>query len=154
MTFVRATRFVERPTCFAGSRKHRGWRLKVYDIRRRDEPIEEGPYGVALEKLLEQLPEPAITTDRPGVGFIIRHQGHEFQYAVLCWWDSQDELVLRILVRKRQDSSATWGPPTAAQSICVYDLSVIWFERNAYIEHVLAPQDGPNVDAYFAAHAD
>ena len=32
---------------------------------------------------------------------MIRHQGPQWQYLVLCWWDSQDELVQRLFVRPR-----------------------------------------------------
>lgn len=31
---------------------------------------------------------------------------------------------------------------------CVWELTVIWFERNAWVEHVLKQSDHPNFDAY------
>jgi hypothetical protein len=32
----------------------------------------------------------------------------------------------------------------------VWDLQIIWFEREAYVRHVLSPVAGPNIDGYLA----
>jgi hypothetical protein len=131
--------------------EHDGWRFKQYDIHCHGDAMDDGAYESAVQALLTQLPTPAMTADRPGVGFIIRHQGPEWQYAVLFWWDNQNELVQRILVRDRSEAAGTWHPPSSTQSICVHDLAVIWSERNAYIEHVLGPEGGPDLAAYLDA---
>ena len=107
MTFCRADVFRDRPTTFAGELSHDDWRLKCYDISHDGAPIEP-VFDDVMPLALAQLPQPAVAADRPGVGFVIRHQGAEWQYLVLCWWDSQNELVQRLFVRPRN------GPDAAA----------------------------------------
>ncbi len=151
MSFERGGAFEDRPTAFAGLREHKDWRIKFYDIHHQGDTIEEDAFAVATERLFVSLPNPAVAKHRPGAAFYIRHQGRSHQYAVLCWWDSVNELVNRILVRERHEEVDAWHPAAKTQSFCAHDLAVMWFERNAYIEHVLSASDGPDVDAYLAS---
>jgi hypothetical protein len=106
-------------------------------------------YDACLAIALDDLPHPAVTQHRPGVGFAIFHQGRGWHYLVLSWWDNQNELPQRVWVRERDHPNATWHRAEPHQSICVWDLQVIWFEREMYVKHVLS-RDAANVDAYIA----
>ncbi|HEX2897460.1 MAG TPA: isochorismatase, partial [candidate division Zixibacteria bacterium] len=102
----------------------------------------------AIKQYSKELPSAAITDTRPGVGFIICHQGRGWQYLVFCWWDNENELPQKIFVRKI-GKTEKWKPAAIGQAICVWDLEVIWFERNAYIATVMA---GESVDEYLSRH--
>jgi len=95
------------------------------------------------------LPRPATTRDRPGVGFVICHQGRGVDYLVLAWWDRENELPLRVFVREPE--SVRWRPAQDGESICVWDLDIIAHERDAYIRHVLSKPESPALDAYLGA---
>ena len=112
------------------------WRLKLYSIALDQPVIDEGRFGHGLERALLALPELAQTPSRPGVGFCIVHQGRGADYIVLGWWDRENELPLRIYVKTPEDTS--WRPARGSESVCVWDLEVISFERDAYITTVLA----------------
>lgn len=126
-----------------------GWRLKPYDITLPGEPLEEAAFDLALPEALRALPLPAASAARPGVGFLIRHQGRGWSYLVLCWWDRENELPIRIWTRERVDGSA-WAPARPDQSICVWDAQVVAFERDAFVRLVLSRPDQPQVEAYLA----
>jgi len=150
--FAVSETYVDRPTRFAGIHTHDGWRLKMYDIVYGSEPLDEAAYEDGMALVHEILPRPAVTRVRPGVGLIIRHQGRGVHYLVLCWWDRENELPIRVWV-KETGPKGTWRPASASggESICVWDMQVIEHERRAYIEHVLARPDAPDVDGYLAA---
>ena len=111
------------------------WRIKLYSIALHQPVVDEGRFGPGLELALAALPGPARTSSRPGVGFCILHQGRGADYVVLGWWDRENELPLRIYVKTPDDS---WRPAQGSESVCVWDLEVIAFERDAYITTVLA----------------
>lgn len=67
---------------------------------------------------------------------------------VICWWDNENELPLKVFVREI-GKSEKWKPAAVNQSVCVWDLEVIWFERNAYINTVMADD---SVEEYMARH--
>lgn len=141
--------FAPRPIQFLEVRAHAGHRIKLYSITYGDEPLDRATYDDALNLALTDLPQPAVTKHRPGVGFAICHQGRGWHYLVLSWWDNENELPQRIWVRERDDASRSWRRAEPHQSICVWDLQIIWFEREQYVRHVLS--SSADVDAYLGS---
>jgi hypothetical protein len=147
--------FAPRPTRFLELRDHRGWRLKVYSIICGDDPLDRDGFDRGVDLALAGLPATAVTAARPGAGFVILHQGRGADYVVLCWWDRENELPMRIVVRERGEDGtpSAWRTARENESVCVWDLDVIWFERNAYVETVLAPDardPAAAINAYLA----
>ena len=152
--------FMPRPIRFRDVLARAGWRLKRYaisagpdaasDVAAADWP--EFAAGRALA--LEALPAPARTAERPGAGFLVEHRGAGADYVVLGWWDRENELPVRVVVREHAPASP-WRVARASESFCVWDLQVVSFERDAYVATVLAPGAGPPaVEAYLAARLD
>lgn len=137
-----------RPTRFLRLQEHDGWRLKVYSIVYGEMDLDHPTYDEGLALALDDLPEDAVTESRPGVGFVIFHQGRGVHYLVLAWWDNENELPLRVFVRG-SDEPSIWREARGAESICVWDLQVIDFERDAYIKAILSGGP-PDIDAYLA----
>lgn len=125
------------------------WRIRVYTIVWGDAPFDYPGFERAWEQAVALLPAPAMTPHRPGVGFAILHQGCGADYLVLAWWDRENELPLRILVRDRATATesilsspprgpSSWRQARDSESICVWDAQVIAAERDAYVGTVLA----------------
>jgi len=128
--------------------RYADWRLKLFSVNYGSGPIDWPVFAPGLALAERSLPRPAIATGRPGVGFLIAHQGRDANYAVLGWWDRENELPLRIFVSldRRPES---WRSAADGESICVWDIEVVWAEREAYVATVLSPSGG-GVDAYLA----
>lgn len=124
-----------------------GWKFKPYRVfgRACDAPATFDEAG--LDPIVSELPEPAVAPGRPGLGFLIEHLATPLDYIVLCWWQNNNELITRILVR---EAGAPWRPTDGSESFCVWDLDIMWFERNAFIRTMLSmPEHDPG--AYLAA---
>ena len=139
--------FAPRPTHFRELYELDGWRFKIYEIIYGQAPLEWGQYKLAIEIASKEFPKPAQTEQRPGVGFIICHQGRGWHYLVVSWWDNENELIIKIFVQKI-DEINNWRKATENQSICVWDIEVIQFERKAYIDTVLSKPESPDTKAY------
>lgn len=50
--------------------------------------------------------------------------------------------------------TAAWAVATAGESGCVWNLRVVWFEREAYAASVLSPDAGPDFDGYLSCRLD
>ena len=142
--------FAPRPITFLDVLSHAGWRLKRYAITYGAPVLDWTDFipGVALA--LAELPAPARTPARAGVGFLVQHRGATADYVVLAWWDQENELPIRVVVRDHAPG-ATWRAARGSESFCVWDLQVIAFERDAYVATVLAEGDARAADAYLAA---
>jgi hypothetical protein len=137
--------FAERDIRFEGVRTGDGWSLKVYAVRYGPDPLDRDAFDDALERARATLPPPDAGEGRPGLGFFIAHQGRTGDYGVLGWWNHENELPLAIQVRRSRDEP--WRAAEAGESFCVWDLEVIWAERQAWVETMLA-RGGPDGEAY------
>lgn len=138
-----------RPVRFRELRSALGWRLKVYTIIYGGAAIDWPVYEEVLHSAVASLPQPAVAPGRPGVGFAIAHQGRGMHYLVLNWWGNENEYFNRVFVREFGDGN-NWRAAGGGEAACVWDLEIVWFERQAYVETVLARPDAPDLDEYLA----
>ena len=129
----------------------RGWRIKVYSIlhasKARDDALIEAAKGAALEL----LPQPAVTLDRYGVGFVNVHQGKSYDFVTVAWWAYETELC-QITLTRPSSASYRLEPLTTSDSAelssDVWDVRLLAFERDAWLETVLTREGGPDLKGY------
>lgn len=143
--------FRPRPVRFHGLRHREGWRLKLYSITHDDAPAALAGFEEGIALAAAALPLPAATAERPGAGFVVAHEGRGARYVVLGWWDRENELPLRVWVRPA-GAEGEWRPAEGGESFCVWDLQVLWFEREAYVATVLTEGCPDPVRAYLGRH--
>jgi hypothetical protein len=136
-----------RPLDFLGVETVSGFRLKAYAIRFGGAELDKDRFAGGWALARAALPQPAVAASRPGLGFAILHQGRTGDYFVLGWWDRENELPLHVFVR---DSNG-WRPAANGESVCVWDLRLIWHEREAYVRTMLAGSPCDEA-AYLAAN--
>jgi len=127
-----------------------GWRLKLYSISFDGSDVDWAEFGGGLALARSVLPRPDMDQGRPGVGFVIAHHGRGIDYTVVSWWDRENELPTRVFARFGDDEKG-WRPAAGGESFCVWDLEVIWAEREAYISTFLSGEV-PDVAGYLARH--
>lgn len=137
--------YLPRPVAFLGVEECSGYALKLYSIRVGDQPFDRTRFSEAWGLLESFLPTPAISIGRPGVGFGILHQGATGDYFVAGWWDRENELPTRVLI----NDGSGWRRAEGSESFCVWDLRLMWWEREAYIATVLSSREA-GVEAYLS----
>jgi hypothetical protein len=111
--------------------------LKLYTISAKAEPVDHGPY---LERLTDIKRQKKISSSIPA--FAIFHDGATMQYLVVGWWMNENELFISVSVREE----AGWVEAPDKYSFCIWDLEIIWHERNSFIRHMYS--GNPNIEAY------
>ncbi|HSA54529.1 MAG TPA: hypothetical protein VLE53_02445 [Gemmatimonadaceae bacterium] len=128
-----------RPTRYLGSLSHEGWDIKQYSVvYDASVPFDAARFDAGVPLALAELPRPARAHDRPGVAILIRHQAEGMDYLVLAWWDRENELPIKVFVREA--SEPEWRRARGGESVCVWDLDVLWQERQAYVATLLGPE--------------
>lgn len=144
--------YQKRPIRFQGIWEHHGWRLKLYGIS----ALSEVPPAELVDatKLLavSLLPTPAVTDARYGVGFLYAHEGRNGGgYASVNWWLNENELQHHQYEAPPQGFDDLKSVEiTGGSDACAWDLAVIAFERNAWVDVVLANEQGADLDGYLA----
>jgi hypothetical protein len=126
-----------------------GYRLKLYSVVYGAVQLARNAFDAGLDLVLGVLPRPAVHAGRPGLGFVIFHQGRTGSYVVLCWWDRENELPTRVFVRDGE----RWRPATGTESFCVWDLEIMWHERCAYTRTILGGNAAGAAERYIGETA-
>lgn len=124
-----------------------GWRLKVYGLAyegtARDETVE-----AMKRRALGVLPSHPAGSGRYGVGFVGAHDGRAGCFGFVDWWADENELHHRAFSGPLESPDEIAPMPTDGSMACAWDLAVIAFERQAWVDKVLANPSGPDLDAY------
>jgi hypothetical protein len=85
--------------------------------------------------------------DRYGIAVVIVHHGQDACWLLVDWWGRESVLHHRLLTAPLPgDGSFHPAPPELAA--CVWELPLLMFERNAWVETVLADPARSDVGRY------
>ncbi len=102
--------------------------VKIYSISATNQPVDQTEYLPMLAKAKAAIDINWETTP----SFAIFHDGAQYPYLILCWWQNDNELFNRVFVKDTQ----AWSQASDKYSFCLYDLEVIWIERNIFIDTI------------------
>jgi hypothetical protein len=143
---LRAIRFVELWHC-------QGWDLKIYGINHHRPAAGDlvvSPRFVSAAKqvidgaLRHNAPDPGGS---PRAGFVVLHQGKLARWLLLDLWRDW-VLMHHMLYRANLDTPVDFRPVGDGLCACTWELRVISFERDAWLAHLVAAPDQPDVAAY------
>lgn len=126
------------------------WRIKVYGIAARGGTPPRSLVSVGKELALKELPRPAVTDNRYGVGFLIVHQGASGNHILVDWWVNETMLKNHVYSApggRTEPEDFRYVTPTGVAAR-VWDLHVMDFERSAWVTSVLDRERGPDLDEY------
>jgi hypothetical protein len=117
------------------------WRMKAYGLTLTD----AAPRGSLVEEsqtvVADALPDPAVTDDRYGVGFVIVHEGVDGDYVLVDHWFGENMLRNQVFWRRAHEP-ALWPVPSDGPTVCVWELAILAHERQAWVREVLEPANG------------
>ncbi|MDO6545409.1 hypothetical protein [Photobacterium sanguinicancri] len=100
--------------------------VKIYTISADESTIDMDAFNLRLSQVKTMQPIDWADT----AAFVIFHNGASAKYLVLVWWGNDNELFTSVSVEVNGD----WVIDPAKYSFCLYDMEVMWKERNIYIE--------------------
>jgi hypothetical protein len=126
-----------------------GWRFKLYGLHAPERRAPGSEWvSVVRDLARERLEEPGGFPERYGVGFAIVHHGREANFVLVDWWVGENMLENHVYVSPRNEPEALEYATPTGLSACVWEFKVMAFEREAWIETVLANPGGPSLEAY------
>ncbi len=103
---------------------------------------------------LERLGLTASAHCHYGLGFLGVHQGRGANFVFIDWWADENELHHHVYVSSPSaPERLEYGMPTGPIA-CVWDMVVMSFERQAWLETILNNPAGPDPEAYLARRLD
>jgi hypothetical protein len=131
-----------------------GWRFKVYGIAHGRELPRQALVHAAKQMVPEQLAHFSAGVKHYQVGFLGVHDGRDANFVFLDFWADENELHHHVFVSPADRPEALDYVTPGGLLGCVWDLRVLAFERQAWIDAVLANPQGPDLGAYLAYQLD
>ena len=140
--------YVVRPIKFLDQVNSKGWRIKVYGLSAKSNPLTKEAVAEGVKNVLPHLPQPALTEQRYGVGFMIIHHGTMRNWYLLDWWEKEDIIHHKLFSSPLDHPGSISAEPDKSLIACVHELRVMTFESEAWIKTVLCEDDEPSFDRY------
>lgn len=100
--------------------------IKIYTVSAHNQPVKQEKY---LPRLQQVKKARAINWEATPA-FAIFHDGLHCEYLVLLWWANDNELFTSVSVKLENE----WIEDPEKYSFCLYDLEIMWAERNIFIK--------------------
>ncbi len=126
------------------------WRMKVYGIAHRGDQPSQGLIAAGKKVAQRLLRDMAARHEHYGVGILGVHQGRGEDVVFVDWWADENELHHHVFTAPSMQPDRLQYALPDRPIICVWDLAVLAFERQAWLDTVLANPSGPDFEAYLA----
>lgn len=137
-----------RPVRFLELWRCDGWQVKVYGIAYQRQAPRAELVRAAKRAAQGRLPQPPDGGERAGAAVLIVHDALGSTWALVQWWEGN--ILYHHVHGGDPATPAILAPVTDGPMACTYELAVIGFERQAWVDHMLAAQQ-PDLGAYLAA---
>ena len=142
------TPYAQRPIRFLELWRPAGWRIKVYGISYRRAAPRPALVEAAKATAAERLAAVGGSVRHYAVGFLGVHDGRTANFVFIDWWAEENELHHHVYVSPTDAPGRLDYVTPTGLAACVWDLRVMAFERQAWLETVLKRAPAPDFDAY------
>lgn len=146
---MKFTPYVPRQVRFVAVNLVKDWQIKTYALTKGDARIDEQVWKQVSGNLPDWLKNSrAYSLPTYKIATLIVHQGSDGIFAILSWWIDQN--MLQVLVYKTDLQANAPFELYSDQGIvtCVWEMAVLWFERNVWVEHILSKAHAPDFESY------
>jgi hypothetical protein len=137
--------YQKRPIRFLEVMTVDGWQVKMYSISVKKTLVDASWIESARQQLPEWLNKSGNhTLPTYKIATLIIHEGKEGCFAIINWW--VDENMLQLYVYLADYNTLINFRLFSDNGIvtCVWEMAVLWFERNAWVDSVLKHPGDPN----------
>jgi hypothetical protein len=117
--------------------KHHKTTFKVYGITIGAKPCSAELVNAALRKATDHLRKNPTRHQQYWVGFISIHTGRGENQIIIDRWINENELLHQIFISSEKTPTRFRKPPCDHNSVCIWELYLQGFERNAWLGCVL-----------------
>ena len=146
------TPFQKRPIHYIGLKEINDWTFKCYTITAENKMVSAGQINLVISNIPNWVKKTNwVEMVNYKVGVLIIHEGREGTFAIVFWW--VDENMLQLFAYLASENSPENFELISDKGIvsCVWELEVIWFERNAWVQEVMMQnENGGSIKNYLS----
>ena len=148
--FNLAEPYERRPVRFLELWHRDGWRLKVYSLAYQMPLARPEVIETSKAVLWDHLQKASVGKSHTGVGFIGINDGRGAIFSFVDFWADENELHHHVFISPKDRVDLLQYTTPTGLIACVWDMALMAFERQAWVNTVLNNPRGPDIDAYLA----
>jgi hypothetical protein len=122
------------------------WKIKIYGITTNCRDILLQNIIEAKDLLGEWLAKSEMHNfPTYKMATLILHEGKEGCFAIISWWVDENMLQLHVYLKTKNEFELFFANGIVT---CVWEMQVLWHERNAWIKHIMMQHEQPDWQAY------
>ncbi len=133
--------FAPRPIRFIELFNCGDWKIKLYTITYDGAEISKETIVTVksdVHKWLQRSQDYALPNYK--IATLIIHKWKGGHFAIISWWTSENMLQLLVYLATLEEPEKFMLYSDKGIVTCVWELEILWFERNAWVEEVLSKQ--------------
>ncbi len=144
--------YQKRPIRFLELYQHNDWTIKIYSISVNSEYVQNGHVinaKLQLDTWLQNTKLYDLETYKTAT--LILHEGKEGCFAIINWWIDENMLQLYAYLASNEKPTEFKLFSNNGIITCVWEMAVLWYDRNAWVENILMKSNTPDIQAYLNA---
>lgn len=146
--------FKPRPVSYLGVHPIGDWQFKIYRMAYKESEPVDGLLDATLSNLPKWLDDNTKLNDfdHYKVGTVIIHEAKDSILTVVSWWVYENVIQNHVYCAPFDNPIEAVDYSNKGIRFCVWELNILWHERNLWVEHVLKNADSPDWEKYLANH--
>nr|MBK9653244.1 hypothetical protein [Bacteroidota bacterium] len=146
-------KYTTRPIRFLEVYECGNWKIKIYSISIHNEFVKKETIDIAKTNISEWLKNASnYPLETYKIATLILHEGKEGCFAIINWWIDDNMLQQLVYLSNNMDQIEFKLYSDKGIITCVWELEIIWFERNAWVKHVLSNPANADFTSYLNEH--
>lgn len=130
---------------FLGLENIGDWTVKLYSISCKSEYASEEQIQAAKVRIPDWLHQAELTRyPHYKAATLIVHDGRDGCFAIISWWTGENMLQLFVYMADEEEPDQFHLISDKGIVSCVWEMGVLWFERNAWVKKVLMQPENPD----------
>jgi hypothetical protein len=127
------------------------WTFKIYSICKEESVFDSSIFENVKGQISNWI-EVNFNVELPTqkIGFVIIHQAREGVFVILNWWVDQVMLQSHVFFSDFQDLYLFKPYKYSNIIACIWELEIMNFEKNAWVESVLKQDDENSISSYLS----
>lgn len=128
--------------------KHGDWNLEIYSISIKNSLVSEELVEAVKVQLPQWLRHIDAFSPNYKIGALIIHEGQDGIYILLNWWTDENLMRNQVYFSTYQEPERFIDLSERRVMACVWELAILWHERNSWVANVLKKNTNPDTSTY------
>ena len=147
-------KFKKRAVKYLGISEFGDWKFKLYSLKYDESRATPEIENIVRATLPDWIKEKSQINDFPNykIGTVMIHEAMDSILVVVNWWIYENVIQGHVYTADYAHPNKFTDLSNKGLQFCVWEMNILWHERNLWVEHILKKADKPDWDSYLNHH--